>query len=701
MADSAEAAFAAGIEAFRAGRWSEAEMAFRRATKQGRHWRYDYLLGVARHHLGRNEEAAEDLARALNKAPDDPAIEAELRNNQAVVLAALGRRQPAIATLRKAVARAPTRLEAWSLLASLLFDDGEIDEALEAAERARALGPSIQAIVVAANVRHARRDFAGAVGEFQAALALDPHLVEALVGLGASLHAVGRLEPAREALERAVQARPDFAPALVNLTAVLTDSGAVESAGAMGERAVAAAPNMAEAHVNLANAYQNVGRIAEAGACFRRALALAPDRPEVLSSYIFLLDNAPEVEAETPLAVRRRWNRLFAAPVARKDAPIRDPDPGRRLKVGFVSADFKGHSASVVTAQPIRHLDRGECAIFLYSSVGTPDATTEAFRAMAEVYRDVTDLDDAALARRIEDDAIDILVDLSGHSAGNRLRVFARRPAPIQITAWGYSSGTGLDTMDWIVSDDYVAPPEHAAAFSEKILRLESWLCFDRVLDPPDIAPPPSAGGGKVVFGSFNRVTKLTEASLDLFAAALRAAPDSRLLIKDRVFDFGRIRARTRDALMARGIAGDRLDFQGKTTQAEHLAAYNRVDIALDTYPHTGGVTSVEALWMGVPILTLVGPNPQSRGTGSLLRQVGLADYIATDTADFAARAAARATEVERRIELRTRLRQAAFTAPAGDGPRYGKALTAALRRVWRGWCAEAKRPNLTPPENR
>jgi predicted O-linked N-acetylglucosamine transferase (SPINDLY family) len=295
------------------------------------------------------------------------------------------------------------------------------------------------------------------------------------------------------------------------------------------------------------------------------------------------------------------------------------------------------------------------------------------------------------VAAQIREDRIDILVDLSGHTGGNRLLVFARKPAPVQITAWGHATGTGLATMDYLFADPVALPAAIRPLFAEQIYDLPCILTYEVPLDLPPLAPPPAQAGQPFTFGSFNRLEKLSDATLELWARLLRAVPRARIMIKNLNLDEASMQTRLRARFEARGIAGERLVMLGRSLPREHLAAYSRVDIALDPFPQNGGVSTVDALAMGVPVVTLPGTTIPSRVTASVLTAMGMPEWIARDEDEYVAIAARWARNVAGLARLRRKVRNRLFRSPVGDHQRYTRAVEQAYRQIWKRWCLQPR----------
>lgn len=678
---------AVGFKHHQAGRLREAEAAYRAVlTAEPAHAEATHLLGVLTSQTGDHAGAAALIARAIALAPRRPDFHANLgtmhviagrlteaaacfehalvlepeladaHNNLGIVLTRLGRPAEAEHHYRATLARSPDSAPAWSNLANVLVAQGKFADAVAAAERA---------------------------------VALEPRLADAYVNLSNALTALARFDEAASACRRALALRPDLAEAHGNLGNALAAQDRLEEAIACFSHAVALRPDYAEAYMNLGNALAAHGRPDEAAACYRKLLALRPDHAQAGSNLIFALDFDPGTSSAEAFAERRRWNDRHARPLAARIVPHdNDRDPDRRLRIGYVSADFRRHSAPVVFGPVVLAHDRDHFDVVYYAGVTRPDDVTARFREAATLWRDVAGLDDVSLARIIRDDRIDILVDLSGHSRDHRLLVFAMKPAPVQVTAWGHACGTGLDAMDYFFADRVTVPPERRRDFSEEIIDLPAFVAYEPPEPAPDLGPLPALDEGVVTFGCFNRPAKLGSEVLALWAEILSALPGSRLLMKFHGLDRPPAQRRIRDAFEGHGIAAERIRFLGGSPRPDHVAAYRLVDLGLDPLPHGAGVTALDGLWMGVPLVTLCGERIPARMGASFLTTLGLTDFIATTPEDYVALAVGHAKNVARLADLRATLRGRMAASALGDHRAYCRAVESAYRAMWRRWCA-------------
>ena len=381
-----------------------------------------------------------------------------------------------------------------------------------------------------------------------------------------------------------------------------------------------------------------------------------------------------------------RRARAWPAPPLPPRPPVADQRPGRRLRVGYVSPDFCSHSCSYFLVPLLAGHDRRHFDLVAYSDVARPDGLTAAFRNLVPEWRDTAGLDDAAFAARVRDDAIDVLVDCAGHTKDNRLGAFARRPAPVQATWLGYPGTTGLDVFDARLVDS-VSDPEGTAdaAASEPLARVDGgFLAYMPAPFAPPVSPPPMLAAGRPTFGSFNNLPKITDTCVALWAAALAAVPAARLVIKARGLDEPELRAALVGRFAGHGIDPGRIEPRGfDGAVQDHIARYAEVDVALDTVPYNGTTTTCEALWMGVPVVTLAGDRHAARVGASLLTRIGAGDWIAADAAGFARVARSLVADPDGLARTRAGLRARLSASPLCDGARLARGVEAVYRRLW------------------
>jgi predicted O-linked N-acetylglucosamine transferase (SPINDLY family) len=504
-------------------------------------------------------------------------------------------------------------------------------------------------------------------------------------------HQENDLVSAIEWHQKAVAAKPDFAQAHNSLGGALFAAKRLDEAIASFRRAVAAMPDYAEALKNLGIALKDAGMVEGALDAQRRALSLHRSWHEVHSACLFTRHS---LEVEDPmelLADHRSWDQIYASHLTGMIAPHANSRvAGRRLRVGLVSPDFKQHPVMRFLLPFLEHHNREQIELFAYAQVPEPDEWTELARKQVGHWRSLVDMPDAEAADLIRADEIDVLVDLAGHSNGNRLMVFARKPAPVQVTYLGYPGTTGLSAIDYRITDAFADPPGMTEGHhSEKLIRLAgcAWCYGPDSQNVPSESP--ATQSGVVTFGCFNNLAKVNDRTLGLWARILDAVPGSRLLLKSIGFLSMDARRRVRESLCSQsGIGEERLDIRGPEDSHEsHLALYREMDIALDTFPYHGTTTTCEALWMGVPVVTLAGRTHVSRVGVSLLTNVGLPELIAESEDEYVRIAVELARDVEQLVNYRSNLRDKMLGSQLLDAPSFAREIEGAFRQMWTSWC--------------
>ena len=624
---------------------------------------------------------------------DDPHQPALAR---AAALYGAGKLDEAAAIYRAIAAAAPRHVEVRANLASVLHSQGRYEAAIAALTEALQLEPARVALhrslaqCIADWGLHVQRQdrLDDAIGLYRKALTIDGKLAHVHNNLGAALLKQGRIDDAAACFETARGLDPDNPEYDFNLGLALRERGAIDDAIACWHAALARDPRHAESVLNLGSALLDQGRFAESIAQYRAGVALLPELAGARSNLLLALAYDP---AQSPGALRDTA-RHHAATFGMPAAPRRhDRNPERRLKLGYVSADFRFHPVGWFIQLPIAFHDRAGFELHCYANQAENDVLTEMLRAEVPHWRDIRPLSDDAFADQVAADGIDILIDLAGHSGNNRLPALARRLAPVQATWIGFPMTTGVAAIDHLIADGRLAPPGSEADFTESIVRLpDAAWCYGPPIFAPAVAPLPARAAGHVTFGSFNNPVKLNRAVLETWAAILDRVPGSRLLIKFRHLEGGGAAAHLRQTAEQCGLGPDRLLLEGKSPHPEALAAYSRVDIALDPFPFNGGTTTCEALWMGVPVLTFPGATMAGRMGSSLVTAAGFPELVARDRDDLIVRAVALAGDLDRLAGLRQTLRPRMADAPLCDGPGFTLNFEAALRALWRQHCAEA-----------
>jgi protein O-GlcNAc transferase len=486
---------------------------------------------------------------------------------------------------------------------------------------------------------------------------------------------------ALELIGRAIAINPRQAAYHCNLGVVLSHLNRHAAAGAEFTRAIALRPDYFEAYFNLANGLKDTGRPQEAIAQYRRAQALCPQDSDAVSNMLFALHCVWDPDPAQIFSEHRQWDQRFAQPLSDQIRPHDvDRDPNRRLRIGYVSPDFREHSVGFFIESLLAAHDPSQFELFGYADLPRSDAITTRIQKLFHNWRNATGISDPNLSEMIRADKIDILIDLAGHTAGNRLLVFARKPAPIQINYLGYPDTTGMSAMDYRLTDIHADPPGMTEGYySEKLLRMpRSFVCYR----PPENAPEVSIQKKDyITFGSFNNLAKMNEKITHLWSQILKTVPSSRLLIKNAGLSDQQTREEFLQRFTSEGIEASRIDLRPQSpTILEHLKTYEEVDIALDTYPYNGTTTTCEAMWMGVPVVTLVGTTHAARVGLSLLTNVNLTE-LAADSPQGYVKLAANIPDLS---QLRASLRQRMNRSPLLDGPGFAREVEAQYRKIWR-----------------
>jgi protein O-GlcNAc transferase len=535
-----------------------------------------------------------------------------------------------------------------------------------------------------------------AAHSYRRAIELRPDFAEAHHNLGNVLSAMGQAELALASYRRALEINPDFAETLTCLGVALQELGQFDDAIACHYRALAIRPDYAHAHSNLGHVFQELGQFERALKSTRRALELDPDYSGAYDSLLFMHNYL----ADQPGPFLRAEAERYGAMVARRARPTSSwkniPDPARCLRVGLVSGDLCIHPVGyflegILTALASSALP---LELFAYPTRLCDDAISQTIKANCRAWHPVVGVSDEHVAAQIREDEIDILIDLSGHTAHNRLPVFAWRPAPVQVSWLGYFATTGVAAIDYLIADPWTLPASDESSFTEQVWRLpETRLCFTPPAVAVAVSSLPALTNRYVTFGCFNNLSKMNDAVVTLWARILNAVPASRLFLKARQVRDVAVHRDILARFAVHGIEASRLILEEYAPRKDYLAAYQRVDIALDPFPYPGGTTTVEALWMGVPVLTLTGERFLSRQGVGLLVNAGLPDWIATDPDDYLARAVSHASDLPRLARLRAGLRPQVLASPIFDAQRFAIHLEAALRGMWRKWCEQTAAP--------
>jgi predicted O-linked N-acetylglucosamine transferase (SPINDLY family) len=682
--DHADALHLLGVLAVQAGRLDAGVELMRRAIRLKPELAEAHNnLGNALKEMGQLDEAIAVFRQAIRIKPDF----AQAYNNLGNALNDKGQSDEAIASYWQAIRLKPGYSEAHSNLGNALKDKGQLEEAIDACRQAIRLQPELaEAHNNLGNALTDKGQLDEAIAAYRQAVRLKPDFADAHSNLGTALNENGQFEEAVASHRQAIRLKPDFAAAHSNLGNALRDARRLDEAIASYRQAIRLKPDYAEAHNNLGTALKDVGQLDEAVACFRRAIQLRPDDLRAHSNLVLTLLYHPGYDGGMIHEELGRWSQRHAEPLKKLIQPhVNNRDPQRRLRIGYVSTDFRGHAVAYLLLPLLRHHDSRQCDVTCYSNVPHPDAISKQMQDQVPHWRDVVRLTDTQVAAQVREDEIDILVDLGLHTADNRLLVFARKPAPVQAT-WMLPTTTGLDAIDYRLTDPYMDPPGlNDAHYSERSIYLpDTFWCYDPLGGEPAVNEPPSLEKGYVTFGCLNNFCKVNDAVLSLWAGVLNTVSNSRLAL---LAPEGSSRRRVLDRLGREGIGPERVEFVPRQPRLRYLQSYHCIDIGLDTFPYCGHTTSFDSHWMGVPVVTLVGKTAVGRSGLSQLTNLGLPELIAQTPEQYVQIAAALAGDLPRLAELRRTLRARMEASPLMDAPRFARNVEAAYRQMWRSLC--------------
>jgi predicted O-linked N-acetylglucosamine transferase (SPINDLY family) len=613
-----------------------------------------HLLGVIAHQIDRNDLATDLIGKAIVVNDREPAY----HNNLGIALQALGKPHEAAVAHVRAFTLTPDFAQAFNNLALARQKQGRLGEAQSLIGRT---------------------------------LTLDPDYEDAHYNLGNIFQEQGLLDHAASSYIKAAALKPDYFQVYGNLGTALQEQGWLEVSVRSYGRALSCNPYSARTFNNLAGALQSQGKIDGALSAYRCALILAPDNADAAMNHCFTHLYRFGVSLAQIADLSRLCNDRYAARFkAHWPVHERPSDANRLPRIGFVSADFRYHPVGQLAVPTIEGLARLGYFVACYSNSLRHDDLTDRFIATAGIWRDVAGLSDDRLADLIRTDRIDILIDLSGYSGGNRLFAFAQKPAPIQVASWiGCPATTGFAGMDYFLADRFQVPAGAERYYSEAVVRLpDGYVAFEPPRTAPLAGPLPAIANGQVTFGSFNMLKKITPEIVALWSQILAELPTSRLLLKTRGLDCEATRRRYEELFAAQGIGTNRLIFQGATSARDHLAAMASVDIALDAFPYSGGMTTLETLWMGVPVITMPGETFASRHSLSYLSVIGLTELIASDSKEYVALAVALARDLPRLAQMRGDMRRRIEGSPLTDVDRFTSHFAEAVMTMWVRWCS-------------
>ena len=717
----ADAVLSAAASAYGRGRYAETEALCRDILKAlPDHVDAMHLLGMCAHDGRRLEEAQQLLERVIAL---DPRLH-DAHNNLATVHFDLGNYEEARRCQERAIALKPNFAVALTNLGNTLMHLGQYEQALELHERAIKIKPDYadafcnrgmveivlgqimrakesfdrallfqprhaEAIVGSGMVSMELRHHDEAAAKFAMALAIKPGSPRIVAQRGRLSYELQRLEPALADFEAALAISPKLELALRGKAQTCLVMGKTAQAMAAAAALIEQNPRSEMGLALMGFSYSNQGDMDAAIEYLDRALALRPDYGDAIRGKIFLEDYRAEADFVVQQAVRKSWWDQIGSKQPRRELPKRPLDPEKRIVVGYVAAEFRQHSAGLTLLPVLRHHDHTKFEIICYYSWPGGDEYTAMFKSLADVWVEAWGLSDDELADRIQADNVDILIDVSGHTTGNRLLTFARKPAPIQATGFGHATGTGMPTMDYVLADPIFIPPSVRHLFAEKIHDLPCLITINPVSDlqPSEL---PMLRNGYVTFGVFNRIYKISDDAIRVWSRIMRELPGSKIILKHGLLDDPLLRDSLIARFLAQGVVEESLTCLGTTSRDDHLAAFAQVDISFDTFPQNGGISTWESLYKGVPVVAKLGNGASSRAGASIVTAVGLGDWVAEDDDGYVEIARKFASQPEYLARLRADLPARIAVSPAGNVETYTRELEVGYRKFWRDYCAAA-----------
>jgi len=690
---------------------------------------YNCNLGNAFRMKGEHKKSANCYREAIRLNPDY----AEAYNNLGASLKCIGQHNEAIEAYNKALAINPDHANAYCNLGNLYKELGDPEKAKSNYKRSLDIQPhNIDALKGLGDILPEIGEANAAVDYLSRANSLQPDNPQILFALATIFQQINETGKAIELYNKTIRIKPDYTEALNDFGTLLIDSGNTVEGIATLKRALELKPDMAVVYYNIGRGLINLDRISEAEWNYKKSLEIDPEFPlawnnlagiytqgrykEAIASYrtamtkkftsaikitthssnvhsnlLFAMHYAPTIDARQLFKEHRKWNENHAIKLNHYTPDHKnDRSPDKRLRIGYLSPDFRVHPVAYFILAILGCHDKKQVETFCYSNVDHPDQATEHLKEMSDHWREIFTLSDQRVSDMIQDDKIDILVDLSGHTAHNRLILFAGKPAPVQVTYLGYPNTTGLDAMDYRITDTLADPPGKTERFhSERLIRLPGcFLCYIPPKGAPDVKDLSASTSRNITFGSFNNRAKITPKVVETWSKILHALPGSRMIIKAKSLVDNKIQNQLIEQFQNLGISKERLSLMGFIkSKADHFKLYNQIDIALDTFPYNGTTTTCEALWMGVPVLTLKGDIHCSRVGYSILNCIGLPE-LTTETIDkYISKAVDLANNIDELKHYRRNIRSMMQGSPLMDAEGFTHRLEKEYRTIWQRWC--------------
>jgi protein O-GlcNAc transferase len=643
-------------------------------------------MGIILHNMGRLEEAIDHYHMAIRLQSDY----AEAYYNSGIAFREKLEVEKAVSACQKAIQLKPDYVDAHYSLGALFKNMKQSEKAIAHYEKAIELKPDYAEAYY--NLGFILQYDVGKIEEaivhYQKAIELNPDYAEVYNDMGNALQSQGKTEDAISCYQRAFTAEPNFVEARINLGNAFKELGRIDEAISLFQWVLNMRPDLPEVHNNLGIALQSQGAIEEAIMHFQRALHLNPDYMEAHSNYLMALHYDTRSDKEALFKETIKWSEKYCFSLDTDKCFSNIVDPERKIKIGYVSGDFRIHPVGFFIEAVLVNHSRERFEIYCYYNNHKNDDITGRYQSLPLYWRNIAGISDEEVEKMIIKDGIDILIDLSGHSAKHRLLLFARKPAPIQATWIGYFDTTGMKAMDYVIADKYIIPEEDEIYYVEKIVRLpDCYLCYTPHAYAQEVNELPCLSQGYITFGCFNNIAKINPTVVAVWSEILQAVPGSRLCLGTQSFNSPSIRNEYMEQFAGNGVEPDRIVFLGKLPHLEYLAYYENIDIVLETFPFTGNTTTVDALWMGVPVVTLVQDSFVGRLGLSILATLNLNDLIAFTKDDYIRKVLSLAGDIEGLSALRRSLRERLSSSPLCNGMKFTSDMENIYRAAWRKWC--------------
>lgn len=675
------------IHCHQAGNLHEAEAGYRQILQQSPHHAEAlHYLGLIAAQVGSFGDAAALMEMALKAAPRNP----YLLNDLGETYKQLGRMDESIKSFRQAVKHKPDFSEAVANLGAAFEAQEKLAEAFECYERALKLDhKNTVAFLNKGRILQMRGAQNQAVACYEAALKIDPGLMQARINLGAALLALGQPEDAVSCLQAVLATHPESAEAYGNMGLALDELGRLDEAIDALRKASSLRPDQAKAFLNLGSVLLKQGQLAESIDAFKRALTLKPDYIDAAKNLLLAFIYYPTLDADDRYDALCLLEDHFVPAFRKKHEQFTNSRKiEKKLRIGYVSSDFRNHPVGRNTQPLIEHHNQNKFEIYLYGDVERPDGMTEWFKSTVHGWRSIVGMTDQAAAEMIRRDEIDILVLLAGRFDSNRPLIATYRAAPVQVSLYDAAT-SGLKSMDYFLADINLAPKNSKEKFTERVVRLPTFYVHAPLIDMPDVSPLPAKEKGYITFGSFNNPAKLNEQVVALWAGVLKAVPDARLYLKYKtLFGVESVRKRYLGLFHEHGVEAHRIELaSGMDSMENHLARYAQLDVVLDPFPFTGATATFESLWMGVPVVTLMGEWFMARWSGAMLKKIDLDNLVAASKDEYIEIARQLAGDVDYLSTLRAGLRERVAKSPLCDEKGRARQIERAFRWMWKKWC--------------